>query len=300
MDAAHRPPAALCARGRRRGRLRQRPQGVRGRRAADRRADDADRVLGRRLPARATRWSAPPTTGTRASPSGRGRSTSSSRSRPRGGDLGGLQRLPSNWIADFRRLYDFGEAGRRDLGVPPSEVQPRDADRHAARRTRCATCRPARSAARRCDSTTRARTSPSATSRGRDGAARDRPADGRDSSEDAASRVRRSRARSCATAEAARRSRDSPHAQRWALLRDTPLWFYVLREAELNGGRLARRRRAGRRGDVPPRDGGQHASRSCATRDGARRSGRTEDTFRMVDLLLFAFEGRRALLAPLG
>ena len=33
------------------------------------------------------------------------------------GDLGG-ERLPSNWIADFRRLYDFGEAGRANLTVP--------------------------------------------------------------------------------------------------------------------------------------------------------------------------------------
>lgn len=32
-----------------------------------------------------------------------------------GGDLGGNPRLPSNWIADFRRLYDFREAGRNDL-----------------------------------------------------------------------------------------------------------------------------------------------------------------------------------------
>src|SRR5919106_1127961 len=34
------------------------------------------------------------------------------------GDLGGNPRLPSSWIADFRRLYDFSEAGRADLVVP--------------------------------------------------------------------------------------------------------------------------------------------------------------------------------------
>ena len=45
-------------------------------------------------------------------------------------------------------------------------------------------------------------------------------------------------------------------AQRTALLADTPLWFYILREAELNQGRL-RRRRADRGGDLPPSDGGQ-------------------------------------------
>ena len=37
------------------------------------------------------------------------------------GDLGAGVRLPSNWIADFRRLYDFGEAGRADLVVPAAK-----------------------------------------------------------------------------------------------------------------------------------------------------------------------------------
>ena len=30
-------------------------------------------------------------------------------------------RLPSNWVADFRRLYDFGEAGRANLVVPAAK-----------------------------------------------------------------------------------------------------------------------------------------------------------------------------------
>src|SRR5215212_3920437 len=37
------------------------------------------------------------------------------------GGLGGELRLPSNWIADFRRLYDFREAGRVDLAVPAAK-----------------------------------------------------------------------------------------------------------------------------------------------------------------------------------
>ena len=37
------------------------------------------------------------------------------------GNLGGETRLPSNWIADFRRLYDFSEAGRADLAVPAAK-----------------------------------------------------------------------------------------------------------------------------------------------------------------------------------
>ena len=46
------------------------------------------------------------------------------------GNLGGGLRLPSNWIADFRRLYDFAErrtSGPHGAGRP---VQPGDADRH--------------------------------------------------------------------------------------------------------------------------------------------------------------------------
>ena len=59
------------------------------------------------------------------------------------------------------------------------------------------------------------------------------------------------------------------------------------------------RRRADRRRDVPPRDGGQPVS---IVRDPAWRPtlGPDSNTFRMVDLLLFAFEGKKSLLAPLG
>src|SRR4051794_33197098 len=36
-------------------------------------------------------------------------------------DSGAFLRLPSNWIADFRRLFDFTEAGRADLVAPGGE-----------------------------------------------------------------------------------------------------------------------------------------------------------------------------------
>ena len=47
------------------------------------------------------------------------------------GDLLGGLRLPSNWIADFRRLYDFSEVGPRGPGRP-RRPQPGDGDRHPA------------------------------------------------------------------------------------------------------------------------------------------------------------------------
>ena len=83
-------------------------------------------------------------------------------------------------------------------------------------------------------------------------------------------------------------------------LADTPLWFYVLREAELNGGRLTG---VGARIVAETFHRAMEGSRHSIVRDpafGARRSDRTTPTFRMRDLLLFAFEGKKKLLAPLG
>ena len=37
------------------------------------------------------------------------------------GFIGGGSRLPSNWIADWRRLYDLTETGRNDLKAPPGQ-----------------------------------------------------------------------------------------------------------------------------------------------------------------------------------
>ena len=37
------------------------------------------------------------------------------------GNLGGALRLAGSWVADFRRLYDFSEAGRADLVVPDAK-----------------------------------------------------------------------------------------------------------------------------------------------------------------------------------
>ena len=79
------------------------------------------------------------------------------------GSLGGGFPLPSIWIADFRRLYNFGQAGREDLVVPGGQVQPRDADRHEPRESRSRSCRRRRSARRRCRSRTRGTISRSGT-----------------------------------------------------------------------------------------------------------------------------------------
>ncbi len=88
-------------------------------------------------------------------------------------------------------------------------------------------------------------------------------------------------------------------AQRAAVLKDTPLWFYILREAELNAGRL---KGVGARVVAETFHRAMEGSQASIVRDPTWRPtlGPDSKTFRMVDLLLFAFEGKKALLAPLG
>ena len=88
-------------------------------------------------------------------------------------------------------------------------------------------------------------------------------------------------------------------AQRTAALRDTPLWFYVLREAELNRGKL---KGVGARIVAETFHRAMEGSQHSIVRDPAWRPtfGPNNSTFRMVDLLLFASEGKKALPAPLG
>jgi hypothetical protein len=230
-----------------------------------------------------------------------------------GGDLGGFPTLPSNWIADFRRLYKFIEAGRADLrplvggtsklnvarridtrlvnplahlplsSLPPGETSPHR-DNLAFRNL------------------TRARMLRLAT--GQQMAA-----------------FMRSHGVSVPTLTAAQILNGNrgaklggpgglTAAQRTALTRDTPLWFYILREAELNNGRL---RGVGGRmvAEVFHRsiegslisimhDPTWRPTLVSPTNPAPGTAPPPPDTFRMVDLLLFAFEGKKALLNPLG
>jgi hypothetical protein len=88
-------------------------------------------------------------------------------------------------------------------------------------------------------------------------------------------------------------------AQRDSVLKNTPLWFYVLREAELNGGQL---NGVGARIVAETFHRAIEGSQVSIVRDPSWRPtlGPDNKTFRMVDLLLFAFEGKKTLLAPLG
>jgi hypothetical protein len=87
--------------------------------------------------------------------------------------------------------------------------------------------------------------------------------------------------------------------QRAALLKDTPLWFYILREAELNQGRL---KGVGARVVAETFHRAMEGSQASIVRDPTWHPtlGPNNSTFRMVDLLLVAFGGKKTLLAPLG
>jgi Animal haem peroxidase len=214
------------------------------------------------------------------------------------GNLGGEDHLVSIWIADFRRLYNFAEAGRADLVVPaakfnraqridtrlvaplhdlpqgsigPPPVPDGDERRNLAYRN-----------------LTRANMVSLAT--GQQMAA-----------------FIRSKGVSVTTLTAAQ-LRDGKGAatldglskkQRDRVLTDTPLWFYILREAELNAGRLTG---VGGRIVAETFHRAMEGSTFSIVRDPTWRPqlGPDANTFRMVDLLLFACQGKANLINPLG
>ena len=205
------------------------------------------------------------------------------------GNFFGEPRLPSNWIADFRRLYDFKEAGRDNLAVPETKF-------NRAMRIDTRLAKPLKTlpgfapdednlAFR---NLTRAKMVRLATG------------------QQMATFLRNKGVTLTKLTRAQIRDGNNgteldglTQAQRDALLRDTPLWFYILREAELNRGKL---KGVGARIVAETFHRAMEGSQVSIVRDPTWRPslGPNNTTFRMVDLLLFAFEGKKKLLAPLG
>jgi hypothetical protein len=214
------------------------------------------------------------------------------------GFIGGGARLPSNWIADWRRLYDLTETGRNDLKAPPGQF-------NRARRIDTLLANPLK--------------------------VLPRGSFGGKSSDEGTIRANlafrnlvRAKMVKLATGQKAveflkakgvavnvlgkAKLRDGDNGaslagmtagQREKVLTHTPLWFYVLREAELNDGKL---KGAGARIVAETIHRAIEGSRFSIVRDPACTPtlGPDAATFRMSDLLLFAFEGKKSLLAPLG
>jgi hypothetical protein len=205
------------------------------------------------------------------------------------GDLGGDPRLPSNWIADFRRLYDFREAGRPNLAVPEGKFnRAMRIDTTLVPTLKRLPGFPAADANLALRNLTRAKMVTLATG------------------QQMATFLRNQGVTLTKLTKAQiREGRDGADLdgltgpQRDALLRDTPLWFYILREAELNRGRL---KGVGARIVAETFHRAMEGSEVSIIRDPGWRPtlGPNSTTFRMVDLLLFAFQGRKNLLAPLG
>jgi hypothetical protein len=205
------------------------------------------------------------------------------------GNLDRGPRLPSTWIADFRRLYDFTEAGRADLAVPAGTLNRamridtrlsttlRDLPGFAAGEDNLAF-----------RNLTRAKMVRLATGQQMASFLR-----GKGVSVTTLTKAQLREGNDGAAFDGLTQS------QRLAILRDTPLWFYILREAELNNGKLTG---VGARIVAETFHRAMEGSQISIVRNPTWRPslGPDNSTFRMVDLLLFAFRGRKALLAPLG
>ena len=215
----------------------------------------------------------------------------------KGGDLGGHERLPSTMIADLRRLYDFGGAGRPDLAVPPAKLN------LAMRIDTRLVARLRKLPPETFGGTDVPRGDPRANlafrnlSRARMVKLAGGPQMADFLSERGVTLTRLSRAQLLEGENGA--GLDGFTADREsALVEHAPLWFYILREAECNGGRLDG---VGARIVAETFHRAIEGSRWSIVRDPDWRPtlGPDATRFGMAELLLFAFEENPQLLAPL-
>lgn len=211
------------------------------------------------------------------------------------GFLGNGARLPSNWIADWRRLYAFRQAA---LKVPKAKF-------NHARRIDTALSIPLRDLPPGAFGAKTAPKDPFVANLAFRNLARARML--RLATGQGMVDLLKSRGVSVTklTKAKLRDGHDGASlaglsaAERTAFLERTPLWFYVLREAELNGGRLTG---VGARLVAETIHRAMQGSRFSIVRDPGFKPqfGPNDHTFDMPDLLFFAFEGKKSLLAPLG
>jgi hypothetical protein len=213
------------------------------------------------------------------------------------GQLNGNPRLPSSWIADFRRLYDFAEAGKANLTVPAAKF-------NHARGIDTVLVNPLMNLPTQALGETLPDGDPhrNLAFRNLTRARGVRLATGQQMATFLKSKgVTLTKLTNAQIRDGNKGVKlDSLRAtQRDKVLQNTPLWFYILREAELNGGRL---NGVGARIVAETFHRAMEGSGFSILRDPTWRPtlGPGNNTFRMVDLLLFAFEGKKALLAPLG
>ena len=206
------------------------------------------------------------------------------------GNLGVGSPLPRIWIADFRRLFNFGEANRQNLVVPPSKFnRAMRIDTKLVtplRALRVPDPDPRKNLAFR--NLLRANMVNLATGQQMVTFLKNK---GLNTTRLTAAQIRNGS--NGATLGSL------TTAQRTALVNNTPLWFYILREAEFNQGKL---QSVGSRIVAETFHRAMQGSTFSIVRDASFRPtlGPNHTTFRMVDLLLFAFQGQAALLNPNG
>jgi hypothetical protein len=215
-----------------------------------------------------------------------------------GGDLGGQIRLLTSWVADFRRMYDFGAGGHPGL-VPASNVN----------------------RARRIDTrlTDPLGHLPPSTF----GGPASIPFDDRRRNLAFRNLTRGAMVKLASGQQMATKLNNlgvsiTPltkaqiidgnggasldqltGAEKDAVAANTPLWFYILREAELNNGRL---KGVGARIVAETFHRAIEGSRFSILRTPTFQPtlGRDAATFEMTDLIFFAFNGKKAEINPLG
>jgi heme peroxidase len=206
------------------------------------------------------------------------------------GGLGVGSPLPSIWIADFRRLFDFGQAGRQDLVVPAGKFNRAmriDTKLVTPLRTlRVPDPDPRKNLAFR--NLLRATMVTLATGQQMVTFLKSK---GLNPPKLTAKQIR--------TGSSGATLESLTSVQRTALVTNTPLWFYILREAEFNQGKLGA---VGARIVAETFHRAMQGSTFSIVRDSGFRPtlGPNNTTFRMVDLLLFAFRGKANLLNPNG
>jgi hypothetical protein len=214
------------------------------------------------------------------------------------GDLGGNPTLPSNWIADWRRLYPFTKIDHPELAPPRGEF-------NRARTINTVLVDPLAALPIGSFGGTSAdlgTIEANLAFRNLTRAHMLKLASGQQMADFLSSRgvpVTK------LTAAQIRNGLDGASLaalttdQRTTFLTRTPLWFYVLREAELNGGRLAG---VGARIVAETFHRAMEGSMFSIVRtpDFRPNLGEVEGRFRMADLLFFAFKGQKEQLAPLG
>ncbi|WP_245733541.1 peroxidase family protein [Lentzea jiangxiensis] len=216
------------------------------------------------------------------------------------GDLDDVTRgdiftLPSNWIADFRRLYDFTEAGRDDLAAPAEFNGGNVTKRIDTLLVDPLTKLPAGTFGGR--GTQFREIERNLAFRNLTRASMMELATGQQIAE--LFGVEPLTAEQILVGDGGAVVEGLSEQQRAQLVEATPLWFYVLREAEVGGGLMGP---VGGRLTAEVFHRAMEGSRISIVRSPYWRPtlGPDSSTFRMVDLLLFAFEGKADLLNPLG